>query len=300
MTGEPLFSIVVPTFNRVNKLLITISTILKQSLTDFEIIIVDDGSTDGTAKIVSEKFTDDRIHIVTQKNSERGAARNNGFIISRGKYVVFFDSDDIMHVNHLEKLLTHIQKENNPFFLANKFDFVSETGKTHTSDMKKLKEGYYDYKLFLNGNPLACNVCVRRDTPELLLFEEDRKYSIKEDWMFLISNLKNHRIFISNDTTISMLDHEDRSMRSDNKLIIARTILAREWIQQKVSLSQKELHKLNAHVNYFCGIHSYLDDDRIGSLKFVSSAIRFGGLKFKYISLFLKSIVGRKLISTFR
>ncbi len=300
MNSEPFFSIVVPTYNRVSRLITTLTSILEQTFTGFELIVVDDGSTDGTAKIITEKFNDSRIRIITQKNSERGAARNNGLKNAKGIYVVFFDSDDIMHKNHLEVLHKNILAENSPAFIANKFDFVREDNSHHPSDINSIKKGYYDYRLFLNGNPLACNICVRKDAPGLILFEEDRKYSIKEDWLFLICNMKIHKLYITDDVTISMLDHADRSMRSDNSVIILRTGLAMEWILKKMDLGKSEVEKLKAHVNYFCGIHSYLDNNRSASVKYSVSAIRHGGIKMKYISLLLKSVIGRKLIASFR
>jgi glycosyltransferase involved in cell wall biosynthesis len=300
MSDVLFFSVVIPTYNRVSKLIPTVTTILSQKFRAFEIIIVDDGSTDGTAGIIAEKFSDERIRVISQPNSERGAARNNGLRNAKGEYVVFFDSDDIMHDDHLQILHENILAENRPDFIATKFDFTDEHMHHRTSDMHSLSQGYYDYRLFLNGNCLACNVCVKRELKGLISFEEDRKYAIKEDWLFLISNMKNHKLYIVDKVTISMLDHQDRSMRSDNELIISRTLLAMVWILDRLDLSPREKNKLIAHVNYFCAIHWYLEDHRRGAISYAKNAIKFGGLKMKYLILIAKSILGRKFISQFR
>ena len=298
MNGHPFFSVVVPAYNRSRIILNTLTSILKQSFKDFEIIIVDDGSTDNTAEIIQPILKNDqRIKLIRQENKERGAARNFGFSHSTGTYVIFFDSDDLMHDNHLSVLYNNIQEQYLPFFIAAKFDFINEKGIHFHSDIKKLKQGYYDYKLFLKGNPLACNICIKKNNSDLFLFEEDRRFSIKEDWMFMLQNLQKHKLFIIDRITISMFDHAERSMRSDNMEIIQRTLSAFKWILEKIKLTITEQNELDAHVNYFCGIHSYLDNNRKEGVKYVKKAIKLGGIKMKYISLLLKTIVGRKIIS---
>jgi GalNAc5-diNAcBac-PP-undecaprenol beta-1,3-glucosyltransferase len=295
MKGDPFFSVVIPVYNRVDKLKPTLSSILQQSFTDFEIVIIDDGSDEDVRGSLSAD--DSMIRIIRQENSERGAARNAGFRSASGKYVVFFDSDDLMHVNHLEVLSDHIIKNNYPAFIATKFDFVDEAGRHRSSDMADFREGYYDYHLFLDGNPLACNVTVKKETKEIIMFEEDRRLAIKEDRLFLISNMRKNKIYIIDAVTVSMLDHAGRSMRSGNQAIILKTKLAAKWIIEKVPLDITESRRLLAHVNYFCGIHSYLDNNRNDAITYSRAALRLGGIKFKYISLFLKSLIGRKLIS---
>jgi glycosyltransferase involved in cell wall biosynthesis len=297
MSGQLFFSIVIPVYNRTAILLNTISTICKQTFEAFEIIIVDDGSTEDLLATLSAVPGDKRIRIIRQENKERGAARNNGLRNASGEYVIFFDSDDRMHANHLQVLHDYIVKLNYPEFLATKFDFIDEKGKSYSSDISFLHEDYYDYHLFLNGNPLACNVCVKKNNPNLKLFEEDRKYAIKEDWMFLLENLYTQRIFIIDKVTITMYDHGQRSMRSGNEEIIRRTQLAYEWIVNRIPLVGEEKKTLQSHIAYFSGIHAYLDDKKRESMSNAIKAIRLGGPKPKYISLLLKSMIGRKIIS---
>ncbi len=298
MTEYPFFSIVVPTYNRSGIITKTITSILTQSFKDFEIVIIDDGSTDDTLKIIESLLENEkRIKLFKQINKERGAARNFGLANSKGTYIVFLDSDDIMHDNHLSVLEKNIKEQNFPLFIATKFDFINEKGYHFQSDICKLSQGYYDYKLFLNGNPLACNICIKKENPDLFNFVEDRRFSIKEDWMFMLQNLQKKKLFIINQTTISMFDHADRSMRSNNGDIIQRTQIAYTWILEKITLTSHERAQLSAHVNYFCGIHSYLDNNRKDVFHYVNKAIKFGGFKMKYIILLLKSIVGRKIFS---
>src|SRR5688572_21324050 len=96
----PFFSIIIPTYNRADRIAATIHSILAQTFRDFEILIVDDGSTDNTKQVVYG-FTDNRIKYHRKKNEERGAARNAGISMSEGEYITFIDSDDIFYEDHL-------------------------------------------------------------------------------------------------------------------------------------------------------------------------------------------------------
>src|SRR6185436_6480559 len=107
-----------------------------QSFKDFEIVVVDDGSTDESVRKIKElQERNQVVKLFEQPNKERGAARNAGFRNSRGRYVVFFDSDDEMHQNHLEVLFKNINQQNNPYFIATKFNFKDESGRNYDSDV---------------------------------------------------------------------------------------------------------------------------------------------------------------------
>lgn len=86
-------SVIMPVFNEEKFIKKAIESVLDQSLNDFELIIVNDGSTDGTSNIINE-FDDERIRILNQKNQGPGASRNNALKIASGEYVMFLDGDD--------------------------------------------------------------------------------------------------------------------------------------------------------------------------------------------------------------
>jgi len=104
-------SVVVPTFNRAKYLPSSIGSVLNQTFQDWELIVVDDGSTDNTQEVV-ESFNDPRITYVYQENAERSAARNNGIVHSKTNWICFLDSDDEYSSNHLSTLVEFIEKEN--------------------------------------------------------------------------------------------------------------------------------------------------------------------------------------------
>src|SRR5262245_52205489 len=92
--GHPTVSIVIPTYNRAALIARSIQSVLNQSYADFELLVIDDGSTDETEGVVA-RFFDLRINYVRlASNAGASAARNVGIRISKGKFIAFQDSDD--------------------------------------------------------------------------------------------------------------------------------------------------------------------------------------------------------------
>ena len=106
MTG--LTSIILPTYNRAAFLPGAIGSIAAQKSADWELIVVDDGSTDGTASIVTSLCRDfaNRVRYVRQENQGAYPARNTGLGLAIGEYVAFFDSDDLWLPHHLDQCVT--------------------------------------------------------------------------------------------------------------------------------------------------------------------------------------------------
>ena len=104
-------SIVMPAYNAEDTIQSAINSVLNQKLKDWELLVVDDGSIDGTKSVV-KGFTDSRIIYISQSNSGPGTARNRGIEESEGEYIVFMDSDDIIHPCYLEVLLNNVQEMN--------------------------------------------------------------------------------------------------------------------------------------------------------------------------------------------
>ena len=105
MTGSPLVSVIVPTFNRAHVLNRTLDSILAQTFRDYEVVIIDDGSTDGTRSLVEPYLDGNPITYLYQENKGVAQARNTGVENSHGSYLAFCDSDDFWLPEKLEKQL---------------------------------------------------------------------------------------------------------------------------------------------------------------------------------------------------
>lgn len=97
------FSIVIPLYNKVNYIQQCLESVLCQTHQDFDIIVINDGSTDGSENIV-EKFEDSRIKLISQDNQGASSARNAGIAIAKYEWIALLDADDFWYPNHLEEL----------------------------------------------------------------------------------------------------------------------------------------------------------------------------------------------------
>jgi glycosyltransferase involved in cell wall biosynthesis len=99
---RPLVSVIIPAYNSAAHIAEAVGTVLDQSYGNVEVVVVDDGSTDGTEKVLEGSFRDGRIRYLRQENGGPGAARNAGIREARGAYVAFLDADDTMTPDSLK------------------------------------------------------------------------------------------------------------------------------------------------------------------------------------------------------
>jgi glycosyltransferase involved in cell wall biosynthesis len=104
---RPVVSIVIPCYNQAHYLSDALHSVLGQTFTDWDVIIVNDGSTDNTAEIVSQ-FTDPRIRYIYQENQGLGGARNSGIQAAQGEMIALLDSDDVWEPKYLEEMLDRL------------------------------------------------------------------------------------------------------------------------------------------------------------------------------------------------
>ena len=170
-----MFSIIIPTYNRENHLPKAIESVLSQSFTDWELIIVDDGSTDNTSDVVAS-YNDPRIKYIYQENAERSAARNNGIRNAKGEWICFLDSDDVYLNQHLAVFEKAIHESANPRFLLSGC-IREEAGEENLYPLIDLNKNIIEeiWTCFI----LANAVCIHRSI--LLNHQFDLRFRIWED-----------------------------------------------------------------------------------------------------------------------
>lgn len=150
LVGETnsLVSIVVPLYNGEDFIKSTIYTVFKQTYRNWELVIVDDCSTDNSYKIVNDLARgDSRIRLFKQSSNQGAAnARNRAVKESRGKYIAFLDSDDIWNKDKLEKQLNFMEKYNYPI-TCTYYGKINEDGKNLNHTMKSPQKISYNYLL---------------------------------------------------------------------------------------------------------------------------------------------------------
>lgn len=146
---DDLVSIIMPSFNTGKYITETIESVLVQSYKNWELIIVDDCSSDNTDEIISTYLSDDRIHYLkNEKNSGAAFSRNTALREAKGKWIAFLDSDDLWMPEKLEKQLSFM-KSNGYFFSYTDYEEIDvngkQTGVIVTGPRKVTKTGMYNY-----------------------------------------------------------------------------------------------------------------------------------------------------------
>ncbi|MEL7221748.1 MAG: glycosyltransferase family 2 protein, partial [Bacteroidota bacterium] len=129
---SPFFSIIIPTYNRAAYLPHAIKSVMDQVFADWELLIVDDGSTDDTRKVVQPFLSDERIRYHWQENRELNGARNTGVRLARGRYIAFLDDDDQYLVNHLSVLANYLKEKGYPIAAVRTGMYIQVTKKQWT------------------------------------------------------------------------------------------------------------------------------------------------------------------------
>jgi glycosyltransferase involved in cell wall biosynthesis len=253
--SDPFFSIVIPTYNRMDFISLTINTFLAQDFDNFEIIVVDDGSTDATEQIIST-ITDKKITYYKKKNGERGAARNFGARVATGKYINFFDSDDQAYSNHLSTAFRLIQNHSE----LPVFHFNYDIRTVDDVIIKKVKSVKNINKKILHGNYLSCNsVFLRRDIALANPFNEDRSLSSLEDWELWIRIAARDKFITSEIITSSVIQHVERSVMSENiekiKIKVESFIHYVMNAQDNVTAFGNDLSKATASARTYAALH---------------------------------------------
>ena len=138
----PKISVVIPLYNKGFIISETLESVLVQTFTDFEIVIVNDGSTDSSFEIVSQ-YTDNRIRLYNQENKGVSKTRNAGIEYSKSELIAFLDADDYWHPNHLEELYQlYIDFPNCGLYASRYFMKISEENTIKTTYIQAVSDNF--------------------------------------------------------------------------------------------------------------------------------------------------------------
>jgi glycosyltransferase involved in cell wall biosynthesis len=127
LNSTPLVSVVIPAYNHERWIAATLESVFNQTLTDFELIVVDDGSKDRTAEIVG-RFSDKRLKLVKQENRGTAAAVNRGLGLSRGRYVAILNSDDLFKPERLAVLVELLESHPENLIAFSRVSLINAEG----------------------------------------------------------------------------------------------------------------------------------------------------------------------------
>lgn len=218
-SGDPLISIVIPTFNRRHFVSEAIDSGLSQSYVHCQVIVVDDGSTDGTAEFLREKYGD-RIVLVEQANQGPGIARNSGIKAASGEFIQFLDADDQLHSQKIEFSLDVFRGRPEVSVVYTHFQFVAPDGETpvETPPFEQYTDDVYCELLRQTGcRILTSSSMIRVEALHTVGgFADDADFRSAEDWDLFLRLARRYRFHGIDRRLVYRRMHD--SMISDDRL----------------------------------------------------------------------------------
>lgn len=217
-----LISVIVPCYNQAHFLEETLNSILNQSYTNWECIIVNDGSPDDTEN-VAKKWTikDSRFQYISKENGGLSSARNSGLEVAKGDFIQFLDSDDLLSSDKFQKSIDAIEKEGAEVVITNFIRFKKNLNQLKKA-FCKLEEQTFTYESILLqwdrrfSIPIHCGL-FKREIIGNVRFNE--KLKAKEDWFFWIQAFKSNPKVVFINVNMAQYRMHNKGMTKDNSLM---------------------------------------------------------------------------------
>jgi glycosyltransferase involved in cell wall biosynthesis len=262
--STPSFSIIIPTFNRESFIKKTVESALQQSVENFEVIIVDDGSTDNTEKMIST-MTHPKLRYFKKSNEERAVARNFGVRMAKSEYITFLDSDDLLRPNHLEVACGIVNEFGRPPIFHLGHDVIDPNGKL-VKRWKPLPDPVND-KL-VEGNFLSVmGVFVQKQIMIENPFNENREMSgAGEDYELWLRLAARYPIRTFPVSTSLIVNHEARGVltASIKSLLTRNELLKKCWQEDEVVMKRygRKMNIVYSYLELYVALHLAISGHR--------------------------------------
>lgn len=290
MSPNELVSVIIPTYNRANLIQQSVKSVLNQTYNNFEIIIIDDGSSDNTEEVIN-KLNDNRIRYIKHAvNKGASAARNTGIREAKGKYIAFQDSDDHWLPDKLEKQVKRI--ENTPDHVGAVFGGYWIIGKGNEKRYfpeQVIKDGNIFHTL-LKGNVVGMPVVMIKK----ICFDKvgyfNETLPALEDWELLLRISRDYEFLYINEPLVTVYETENSiSMHMEN------TVEAWTFIFNKYyDVISKDIETLALHYytmgKYYIKSGKYKDGKQL-----IFKAFKTSPKNIKYIIEVLLLLMGKKV-----
>jgi len=319
-----LVSVIIPTYNRAKLISRSIKSVLNQSVNDFELILVDDGSIDKTPEVVY-KLKDERIkYFRCENNNGQNTARNIGLSLAKGKFIAFLDSDDEWMPDYLHKMINVFNQDSTLGAVYSRAYGCSDNGELYqgyqfhlAGDIYKeaLEQGYLSYMI---------TIMLKKEIIDSLLpypFDPQLSYGDDDDFCFKVAKIckigliKENLAIIHNDGAItgsepSICKNVTYIVQGRHKLIdkyrddilklCGKKVMAAKYLMlSKLYLQVRNIQKARDSASL-----SYETYKSINSLIYLiycnSSIIRLTLIKTMSVYRYMKNIIKRKLFFVLR
>lgn len=215
--ANPFFSIVIPSYNRASSIKESIDSVLTQSFKSFEVIVVDDASTDNTQEVMEEYSANPQVlYHRNEVNLERCRSRNKGFDLSNGQYICCLDSDDLFLENHLQSLHDQIESsEEKKIMILSHYKKVHADGKSVTRKYFPIPTNKRDIVNYLFDTRTCFGIghsCMHREILKEFRFYDD--IYLMEDSELLMRIATKYDVVLNTEPNLLIRQFPDRSIDS--------------------------------------------------------------------------------------
>jgi len=291
---NPTVSVIIPTYNRAHLVGRAIRSVLNQTYQDFELIVVDDGSTDNTEEVI-RSFDDDRIRYIRHDQNKGGAAaRNTGIKAARGEYIAFLDSDDESLPENLEKKVKVFNSAFSDVGLVYS-KVIRDLGDYEYTTQKrgiKAQESMFEYLFLHQGVIQTSTLLARSSLLGDILFDED--LDKHQDWDFVI-RLNSVTKFHFLDEPLAIW-HNEQVLGPGRISEVPNPDASRRFVEKYRSEFTAN-RRVFAGLMYQLGVWCLRGMNVMDGRKFIQESIALYPFRVKPIFLYLSTYLGKGFIT---
>lgn len=298
---RPFFTVVIPTYNREILLVKTLQSVLRQTWPHYEVIVVDNCSTDNTEEVMAGWCAkDERIRYIRhEQNFERSVSRNTGMKNARGDFLTFLDSDDLALPDNLERAAAYVHKYPDSRFFHNRYVLVDASGRIlyryKSPDLHSEKRLWH----LSHGNYLSCiGTFIGKEIYEKYRFDTRPELLATEDWDFWLRVIADYPCGEIPVVTNQILQHDGRTVKSvDVDQIMAKKQVVIDKVRSDDHLSRiygPYLKRMMASACTHAGITANSFGDFRAARRMLHKALREDpgiGLTLRFLRAWLTAVL---------
>ncbi len=289
----PKVSVIIPTYNRAGYIVKTLESVFAQTYTDYEVIVVDDGSTDDTEEVLKPYY--DRIIYIRKENGGQGSARNVGIKLAKGEYVAFLDSDDLWLPEKLEIQVKFMDDNPEVGLVFSDFVVFYEDDTGCLIEMRKVhlqgKELTFQSLFHRNFIP-TLTVLVRKSCiDDVGLFDESRELIVGEDYEMWLRIAMRYRLAHVPEVLAKYRHHDNNIVGTDLEKNYAMHLkVIHKFLAVHPGMPEKYRIDMDAYYRdyYYCsGRNLYQNKRYQPAVKYLRQALGYKAITPKALILYL-------------
>ncbi len=262
----PLITVYITNYNYGKFIRTAIESLLNQSFQDFELIIIDDGSTDNSKEIIEEYETIDRISVIYQRNRGLNITNNVALKVSKGKYIVRLDADDYLEPTALEDMSSALEKDDELGLIFPNYFIVDVDGNT----LSEIKRHDFDTEVNILDQPAhgACTMIRSEYLKKVGGYDED--YTCQDGYELWVKFINKFKVTNINKTLFSYRRHNYNLTNNENKILGTRLKIKEAYVKKNKLDLPKSVGVIPLRPNYDIALERFGDstflDHKINSL----------------------------------